>query len=56
MLGVGPHREKKHMAESKIPLKFSQEWLIECIVCEISLSGGGCTRRVHYPAFEHGDI
>ena len=28
------------MAESKIPLKFSQEWLIERIVCEISLSGG----------------
>ena len=28
------------MAESKILLKFSQEWLMERIVREISLSGG----------------
>lgn len=28
------------MAESKIPFKLSQEWLIERIVREISLSGG----------------
>ena len=28
------------MAESKIPLKLSQEWLMERIVREISLSGG----------------
>ena len=28
------------MAEAKIPLKSSQEWLIERIVRKISLSGG----------------
>jgi len=41
VLGVGPRKgQKAYGAESKAPLKFSQEWLIERIVRETSLSEG----------------
>ena len=41
VLGVGPRKgQKAYGAEPKAPLKFSQEWLIERIVRETSLSEG----------------
>ena len=41
VLGVGPRKgQKAYGAEPKTPLKFSQEWLIERIVRETSLSEG----------------
>ena len=41
VLGVGPRKgQKGYGAEQKAPLKFSQEWLIERIVRETSLSEG----------------
>ena len=41
VLGVGPRKgQKGYGAEPKAPLKFSQEWLIERIVRETSLSEG----------------
>ena len=41
VLGVGPGKgQKAYGAEPKAPLKFSQEWLIERIVRETSLSEG----------------
>ena len=41
VLGVGPRKGQKACgAEPKAPLKFSQEWLIERIVRETSLSEG----------------
>ena len=41
VLGVGPRKgQKAYGAEPKAPLKFSQEWLIDRIVRETSLSEG----------------
>ncbi|WP_315404896.1 DNA-binding protein [Hoylesella saccharolytica] len=41
VLGVGPRKgQKGYGAEQKAPLKFSQEWLVERIVRETSLSEG----------------
>ena len=41
VLGVGPRKgQKAYGAEPKAPLKFSQEWLVERIVREPSLSDG----------------
>ena len=55
MLGVGPHRGQKAYGGVQDPAQILAR-MAHRTHCVRNIVERGGTRRVHYPAFEHGDI
>ena len=56
MLDVGPHRGQKAYGGVQDPAQILARMAYRTHCAQNIVERGCCTRRVHYPAFGHGDI